>query len=125
MELFNNGDVVFQGAVHQYSDVNAKTNIEAIDQRSVLERITITQWQYKDALGENHIGPMAQDFYAAFGLGNSDKSLSTIDTAGVALAAIQALAAENRTLRDQVQSQPFGSAFLVVCLYNHIFFNKT
>ena len=34
---------------------------------------------------------MAQDFYATFGLGSDDKSISTIDPAGVSLAAIQGL----------------------------------
>jgi len=115
MEVFNNGNVTIQGALTQNSDVNQKTNIKPVDQRSVLQRITdmpISQWQYKDALGENHIGPMAQDFYTAFGLGNTDTGLSTIDTAGVALVAIQALAEdnkvlaeENQALREQVQDQ--------------------
>lgn len=104
MEVFNNGNVTIQGSLTQNSDVNAKTHIEAIDKRSVLERIsdmTISQWQYKDALGEKHIGPMAQDFYAAFGLGVDEKGISTIDTAGVALVAIQALAEQNRQLADR------------------------
>jgi hypothetical protein len=34
---------------------------------------------------------MAQDFYAAFGLGESERYISTIDADGVALAAIQGL----------------------------------
>ena len=34
---------------------------------------------------------MAQDFYAAFRLGNDNKSISTVDAQGVALAAIQGL----------------------------------
>ncbi len=34
---------------------------------------------------------MAQDFYAAFGLGNSDTHIGTVDADGVALAAIQGL----------------------------------
>ena len=34
---------------------------------------------------------MAQDFYAAFGLGLGDKTIDTIDPNGVALAAIQGL----------------------------------
>ena len=34
---------------------------------------------------------MAQDFFAAFGLGASDKTISTVDSQGVALLAIQAL----------------------------------
>ena len=37
------------------------------------------------------MGPMAQDFHAAFGLGVSDKLIDTIDPDGVALAAIQGL----------------------------------
>lgn len=104
MEVFNNGNVTIDGSLTQNSDINAKTNIVPIDEMSVLERISampISQWQYKDALGENHIGPMAQDFYAAFGLGESETGLSTIDTAGVALAAIQALAGQNARLTDQ------------------------
>jgi hypothetical protein len=34
---------------------------------------------------------MAQDFYAAFGLGMDDKHISMVDADGVALAAIQGL----------------------------------
>jgi len=37
------------------------------------------------------MGPMAQDLYAAFGLGESDTGITTIDADGVALAAIQGL----------------------------------
>ena len=55
-----------------------------------------------------HIGPMAQDFHAAFGVGSSDKCIPTVDENGVALAAIQALyqrverlAQEGRELRQQ------------------------
>ena len=34
---------------------------------------------------------MAQDFYAAFGIGPDDKHITTVDEGGVALAAIQGL----------------------------------
>jgi regulator of replication initiation timing len=34
---------------------------------------------------------MAQDFYAAFGVGSDDKHIATVDEDGVALAAIQGL----------------------------------
>jgi hypothetical protein len=54
---------------------------------------------------------MAQDFYAAFGLGTDDKHISTVDADGVAFAAIQelnvrneALASENASLRGEVTS---------------------
>jgi hypothetical protein len=41
---------------------------------------------------------MAQDFYAAFGLGSTDKGIATVDSDGVALAAIQALLKRIETL---------------------------
>lgn len=51
--------------------------------------------RYKtEASGAEHIGPMAQDFYAAFGLGDSDKHIVNVDADGVALAAIRGLHAE-------------------------------
>ena len=43
---------------------------------------------------------MAQDFYAAFGLGLGETTIATVDADGVALAAIKALALENEKLRD-------------------------
>jgi hypothetical protein len=44
------------------------------------------------------MGPMAQDFYAAFGLGEDDRHIATVDADGVALAGVQAL---YRLLREQ------------------------
>ena len=42
---------------------------------------------------------MAQDFYAAFKVGQDDKHIATVDADGIALAAIKALKAENDTLK--------------------------
>ena len=54
--------------------------------------LPITQWRYKvETDGVKHIGPVAQDFHAAFGLGESDTAITTVDADGVALAAIQGL----------------------------------
>ena len=54
--------------------------------------LPITQWSYKTEPGVRHVGPMAQDFHAAFGLnGTDDKHIATVDEGGVALAAIQGL----------------------------------
>jgi uncharacterized protein (DUF3084 family) len=44
------------------------------------------------------MGPTAQDVHAAFGLGDSDKAITTIDADGIALAAIQGL---HRQLKDK------------------------
>ena len=77
------------------SDRNLKENFATISPASILEKIDqlpVTEWDYKtEGPGVNHIGPVAQDFWAAFHLGNSSISISTIDPAGVALLGIQAL----------------------------------
>jgi hypothetical protein len=52
----------------------------------------ISQWSMKaDTDSHTHIGPMSKDFYAAFGLGDSDKYIAQGDAQGVALASIQGL----------------------------------
>ena len=76
------------------SDRAVKTAIQSINPRSVLNKVLampITSWAYKTDGNTRHIGPMAQDFHKAFGLGGSDKSIATVDADGVALAAIQGL----------------------------------
>jgi len=78
------------------SDRNSKKAFAAINPRTVLEKVSalpITEWQYKvEANGTRHLGPVAQDFHAAFGLnGADDKHIATVDEEGVALAAIQGL----------------------------------
>lgn len=77
------------------SDRSRKTDIEPVDEASILDKIArldISEWRY---LGESdevrHVGPMAQDFYRAFRLGYNERSITTIDAAGVALAAIKEL----------------------------------
>jgi trimeric autotransporter adhesin len=83
------------------SDRNLKTGFAPIEPRTVLERVAalpIQQWSYKDSAHVTHLGPVAQDFKAAFGLGADDTSIATVDESGVALAAIQGL---NQKLEDQ------------------------
>mgnify|MGYP005843481707 CR=1 FL=1 len=81
-----------------------KTGFATIDPADVLARVVdlpITTWSYRESTEGRHMGPMAEDFHAAFGLANDDKSIATVDADGVALAAIQGLAAENVELRRQ------------------------
>ena len=76
------------------SDRNVKENFTEIDPQAVLARVAvlpITEWSFKVDTATRHIGPMAQDFYAAFGVGPDDKHIATVDEEGVALAAIQGL----------------------------------
>ena len=88
------GDVYVHGTVTQTSDRNAKNNFQPVEPKDVLTKISalpITSWSYKDSSDVRHIGPMAQDFYAAFAVGRDDKGIATVDEGGVALAAIQGL----------------------------------
>jgi hypothetical protein len=77
------------------SDRNVKENFVAVDGRDILERLSgipIETWNYKTQDPSiRHIGPMAQDFYAAFKVGADDKHSGTVDADGVALAAIQGM----------------------------------
>jgi hypothetical protein len=77
------------------SDRNLKENITPIDPREILQRVAdlpITIWNLQSQTPAiRHIGPMAQDFHALFGIGESDTHITTIDADGVALAAIQGL----------------------------------
>jgi Chaperone of endosialidase len=107
------GNVMEAKAFNVTSDRNAKTNFSNINPASMLEKVTnlpISSWNYKkDGAAQRHVGPMAQDFHAAFGLNGSDeKHISLVDSAGVALAAIQGLnqklEAENKDLRSQLSN---------------------
>ena len=77
------------------SDRNAKENFAPVDGADILARLTampITTWNFKGAdPAQRALGPTAQDFYAAFGLGNDDTTIATSNLASVALAAIQGL----------------------------------
>lgn len=89
------------------SDSTKKTDIRPVDTKSVLEKIAVlplAEWRYKEQPDPTvrHIGPMAQDFWNAFQLGEDSLSISTIDPDGIALAAIQELAKRNEKLEEQV-----------------------
>ncbi|MCX6904945.1 MAG: tail fiber domain-containing protein, partial [Verrucomicrobia bacterium] len=87
------------------SDRHLKQSFTAVDPRSVLEKVTalpVQTWSYKAQPAEKHLGPVAQDFFAAFGLGTDDKAISTVDESGVALAAIQGL---NQKVDDTVKQK--------------------
>ncbi len=93
LSLTQTGNMTINGTLTQGSDRNSKDDVDAVDPLSVLAKVSelpIATWRYKgdEAL---HVGPMAQDFHAAFGLGADDKHIAPGDMAGLALAAVQAL----------------------------------
>jgi trimeric autotransporter adhesin len=94
-KLTVNGNILASGTITGSSDRNVKEHFSLISARDVLEKVSalpISEWNYKaDNETLRHIGPMAQDFYAAFNVGMDDKHISMVDADGVALAAIQGL----------------------------------
>jgi hypothetical protein len=86
------------GSWSTLSDRNAKRDFEVVDTREVLDRVAampVYRWRYaEERSAAAHMGPVAQDFRAAFGLGDGDRTIATVDADGVALAAIQGLNAK-------------------------------
>lgn len=78
-----------------------------------LSELPIQTWNYKwNDAAIRHIGPMAQDFAAAFAVGEDDKHICPVDAQGVAFAAIQGLyrmvrekEAQTASLQAQLQRQ--------------------
>lgn len=92
------------------SDSNKKENFTTPNGTDILNKIMllpVLRWNYRgEAQYIQHIGPMAQDFYRIFNVGNDSLSISTIDPAGIALIGVQTLnrklEAENASLKLQL-----------------------
>ncbi len=106
MQMTNTGNMTILGTLTQLSDRNAKEGIQAIDADALLGRVDalpLSTWSYKNDNGKiRHLGPMAQDFAAAFGLGPDDTHVAPSDVAGVSLAAVQGL---NRKLEQRLREK--------------------
>jgi hypothetical protein len=105
MRLGATGNLIIAGTLTQNSDRNVKGGFQPVDSRLVLEKIAampFTRWHYTNNVATPHVGPMAQDFYAAFGLGEDDKHITTVDEGGIALAAIQGL---NQKMEDRLKEK--------------------
>lgn len=92
-DLQGNGNLSIAGTLTQNSDRTTKHDIVAVQPEEILGKVLnlpISTWVRKGDEAR-HLGPMAQDFAAAFGLGEDDRHIATIDMAGVSLASIQAL----------------------------------
>ena len=82
--------------VIETSDRNMKKDIVPVEPESILAKVAglpISTWRFNinEADEALHLGPMAQDFSAAFGLGADDRHINSLDVASVSLAAVQAL----------------------------------
>lgn len=102
------------------SDSTRKENFRTADGKLFLKKISgmrLGSWNYKgqDAKQNRHYGPMAQDFFAAFGrdeLGviGENKSINQADFDGVNLIAIQALIKEVEALKAENKSLKLAEA---------------
>jgi hypothetical protein len=108
------GNIYATGTITPNSDRNQKTDFAPVDAAEVLAKVAalpIQQWRFKAEDGSvKHLGPMAQDFRTAFGLGEIPTAIATVDADGVALAAIQGLnqkleetRAENAALKARLE----------------------
>ena len=90
------------------SSRTSKEAFEPVDPEAVLAKVAalpVQRWRYRDSDEGAHLGPMAEDFHAAFGLGASDAYIATIDADGVALAAIQGLQQRLETQQQTIDEQ--------------------
>ncbi len=91
------------------SDRNKKENLQPVDGENVLTKIrglTLSSWNFigQDPKQFRHYGPMAQDFFAAFGHDNvgaigTPTTITSTDIDGILMIAAQAL--EQRTVKQE------------------------
>jgi hypothetical protein len=105
LETSTGASLSWGGTWTNSSDAARKQNFAAVDGEDVLAKVSvlpISTWSYKEEPDTvRHLGPTAQDFYAAFSLGNTDKAIATVDADGVSLIAIQALEKRTAELRRE------------------------
>ena len=99
------------------SDRARKENFAPVDSRSVLDKVAalpVQTWNYtNEPAGLRHMGPVAQDFHAAFGLnGPDDTHIAEVDEGGVVLAAIQGLNQKVEELKTELNRRDAENAEL-------------
>jgi trimeric autotransporter adhesin len=106
LATLTNGGTWTNASSRSYKENFASVN--GLDILSRLVKLPIMTWDYKGSSEGQHMGPVAEDFKATFGLAGDGKSISTVDADGIALAAIQGLNAklesENAALRARLDA---------------------
>jgi hypothetical protein len=93
-QLTLDGNLRVTGTISPPSDRHVKAGFQPVNALEVLAKVAalpISRWYYTNDASTPHLGPVAQDFHAAFGVGPDDRHITTVDADGVALAAIQGL----------------------------------
>ena len=98
------------------SDRNRKENFLAVEGEELLARlrsVPVSTWNYRTQDGSiRHMGPMAQDFYAAFGLGENELMINSVDADGVNLAGVKALDARTTAQQARIEALEASNAAL-------------
>ncbi len=106
LTLQNNGDMLLAGTLAQLSRRDSKEHFTRIDHQAMLaalKGLDISTWNYKHQPdSERHLGPVAEEFHAAYGLGTNPQHIATSDMAAVALASSQALLFELEAKEQQI-----------------------
>ncbi|MDX1999909.1 MAG: tail fiber domain-containing protein [Thermoanaerobaculia bacterium] len=113
------GSLTILGTLTQGSDRTRKSNIVEVDSSDVLARVRrlpVATWSWQNEEGVRHLGPMAQDFKAAFGLGETDTGIAPLDMAGVSLAAVKALAQDLESKNAEIEALKAQNAELAARL---------
>ena len=100
-----NGTFEVTAGLTNPSSIKLKDRFATVAPMLVLDKINqldISEWSYKSDPDVRHIGPTAESFYEAFGLGTGGDNISTIDADGVSLIAIQALTQEIADQQEQL-----------------------
>ncbi len=108
-----------QSGWSNYSDRNKKENFQSVDGESLLSKISkipVTTWNYKRTdTSVRYMGPMAQDFYAAFHLNGDDSlGISTISIDGVNFAGVQALEKRTGEMKKMIDEIKIQNAQLIL-----------
>jgi hypothetical protein len=120
--LISNGVYVAPGgnSWNSISDRATKENFVLVDGRAILEALAALPVHEYNLKSQDptirHLGPVAQDFYAAFGYGESDRAINMEDADGVALAAIQGLYELSQEQAARIQALEAENA----ALYQHM-----
>ena len=115
MGRFSSGGLTVNGTLVSASDRNLKEHFKPVSVQEVLDKVAalpISRWNYKQDTASEHLGPMAQDFYAAFNIGPDDKHIAVVDESGVALAAIQGLNQKLEELKNELNRKDAENAEL-------------
>ncbi len=89
------------------SSRHAKEGFEDVDGETVLaklSRIRIQRWHYLGTPSA-HVGPTAEDFHGAFGLGEGPTTITTVDADGIALLGVQTLERRTTDLRTELRAE--------------------